>query len=73
MTQHQSRDGVALRQFNLRHRFTGVHAKNKFAQWQQKRTDFGGQNSASFDIGHITAFAFMKTNEHFTFFMNIAH
>ena len=73
MAQHQRRHVVAAGQFNLRQGFNRLHRRNQRTQRQQQAAHVRRQHRAGLHVGHIAAFALMKTDQDGTLFVHMAH
>jgi hypothetical protein len=64
---------IAHGQFNLRALFLGVHGRDQGTQRHQHGAHVGGQHGTYFHVGHVTAFALVKTHQHFALFAHKTH
>ena len=71
--QHQGSHRVTTRQFDLRACLTCIHAKNQLAQTRQQRADVGWQNTALLHVGHVTALALVKADQHLALLVHESH
>ena len=73
MPQHQGGDVVPAGQFDLRASFYGIKRSYELPQRHEQRTHMSGQHRAHLHVGHVSAFALMKTHQHRTLFVHMAH